>query len=199
MKNLTTSLVLARKIKRTHKSMSQLIKKYKDILEELGDLKEETNKTMGRPCCAYLINMHQVKFLITLTHGGDVAELKKLIVKNDFSIEKFNAIEYEYEYITYLYIVKNLSGFYKIGISKNPKLRIRNISTQTGQNIETIYISDKLFNGNNIESSIHNLYANKRKLGEWFELDQNDIKNIKNRVQLATITSHQITMNIGDD
>lgn len=176
-----TSLQVAGQLKRIHKNIIQLIRQYEKDFEELGELEIIKESTRGRPSVHYVFNLNQIKFLISLMHGKDIAKLKKQIILNSFNSDDFLNFKTG-GYFTSIYLVKNNSGLYKIGVSKNPEQRIRNISTQTGQKIETIHISDLMDNGNNVESRIHHLYSDKRHLGEWFTLTNNDIDNIKNKI-----------------
>ena len=69
-----------------------------------------------------------------------------------------------------IYLMKNLeTNSYKIGISVDPKKRLKTL--QTGSSGELIlvesYKSDFFFK---IETSLHNRYRHQRLMGEWFEL-----------------------------
>lgn len=70
----------------------------------------------------------------------------------------------------YVYLIKSLSSSeYKIGVSKDPHMRIKNI--QTG-NSEELVVIDRYYTEypNKIETSIHNLLSGNKKKGEWFDL-----------------------------
>jgi hypothetical protein len=70
----------------------------------------------------------------------------------------------------YVYLLQTSeSGTYKIGISKNPEKRVKEL--QTG-NPEIITIKEKFLTEYyfNIETSLHGYYAPDHKRGEWFNL-----------------------------
>jgi hypothetical protein len=70
-----------------------------------------------------------------------------------------------------LYIFKNEIGRVKIGISENIEERRKSIQAVSGMNIEVLRIIN--FNAN-LERQLHKHFANKRYIGEWFDLEEND-------------------------
>ena len=77
----------------------------------------------------------------------------------------------------YVYLLK-AGPYYKIGVSTNVDKRIEQLSTLPPFDIElvhTIYSVDMYA----LEQDFHNLYADKRKNGEWFELTDSDVEFIK--------------------
>ena len=71
-----------------------------------------------------------------------------------------------------LYIFRNEIGRIKIGISENIDQRVKAISAASGMKIEVLRIIN--FNGN-LEWQLHKHFKSKRYIGEWFDLDQDDI------------------------
>lgn len=70
----------------------------------------------------------------------------------------------------YVYLIQSLEdGYYKIGISKNPQKRIKQLQTGNSSELKLIvfYQSDI---ANKIENVLHNRYSHFRKEGEWFDL-----------------------------
>ena len=71
----------------------------------------------------------------------------------------------------YIYLLK-LDGFntYKIGISKDPKKRVKQLQTGSPEIIEILctYKSDWAFK---IESTLHRRYLQNNIRGEWFEFN----------------------------
>jgi len=82
--------------------------------------------------------------------------------------------------ICFVYLMHDTAnGYYKIGISNKPYYRERTLQSEKPA-IELI--ASKKFPVRKIaesfEKSLHNVYDDKRLRGEWFELDENDVKNI---------------------
>ncbi len=94
--------------------------------------------------------------------------------------------------ICHLYLMKDLAnGYYKIGISNNPEYREKTLQSEK----PTIkLITSKDFSNRKIalvfESSLHKSYENKRLRGEWFELNEREISEIKETELNSTILSH---------
>ena len=83
-----------------------------------------------------------------------------------------------------LYIIaekNNKNNPYKIGITVGSNVYTRLIGLQTSHwvDLEIYYTSPLLNSVDKVERFIHNLYSEKRVRGEWFNIDQSDIENIK--------------------
>lgn len=81
----------------------------------------------------------------------------------------------------YVYLmIDTINNFHKIGISNNPKYREHTLQSDK-PTIELLcakeYPSRDIATA--IESSLHKVYAPKRIRGEWFNLEEADIENIK--------------------
>lgn len=63
-------------------------------------------------------------------------------------------------------------GLYKIGKSKNPQNRVKQIRTGN-PNVKLVDFSDKV-----TEKELHALYKNHRIKGEWFRLDEKQVNSI---------------------
>lgn len=81
----------------------------------------------------------------------------------------------------YVYLMHDLSnGYHKIGISKDPQYRERTLQSEKptiekvcAKEFPTRQIAEA------IEAALHKSYASKRLRGEWFNLDLEDVANIK--------------------
>jgi len=77
----------------------------------------------------------------------------------------------------FVYLLK-CDRYYKIGMSKSVTDRIKQLSTQPPFDIEllhTIQTNDMY----GLESTLHQKFSEKRKTGEWFNLDDSDIEYIR--------------------
>lgn len=72
----------------------------------------------------------------------------------------------------YFYIIEN-NGLYKLGYSSNFAKRYKNYKCHLGD-VNLIYLT-KQKDCFNLETFCHNKFKDKRKTGEWFELNQNDL------------------------
>ena len=82
----------------------------------------------------------------------------------------------------YIYLFETVSTYetkYKIGYTRNKAtLKKRVKALQTG-NPEKIHIVDYFptKHGRKIETTLHTIYSQKRLEGEWFDLEDYDVKN----------------------
>jgi phage regulator Rha-like protein len=93
---LTTSLIVSRELKRTHKSISNLIKQYRKDFDELENkvIEFEMSQRHGKPTIIYYLNEQQLTFLIMMlrvkqNENDKVLEFKKKITKEFFNMRKW--------------------------------------------------------------------------------------------------------------
>lgn len=79
---------------------------------------------------------------------------------------------------SYVYVLKNeITGLTKIGMTNNPKRRLKELDT--GNGVPLTYIFCEFVPGGSIfENKLHQIYANKCTTGEWFNLTDDDINNV---------------------
>lgn len=78
----------------------------------------------------------------------------------------------------YVYIIKASNGYYKIGISRNPDKRFKELQRDAATwaiELELVHIiaTNKAYI---LEQSLHKRFAEQRVRGEWFLLAQSDIE-----------------------
>ena len=77
----------------------------------------------------------------------------------------------------YLYVVK-CNEYYKIGVASNVEARLA--ALQTGNPYELIVKSCFEFdNANSIEQALHQKFSEKQKHGEWFVLNDDDVRQFE--------------------
>ena len=71
----------------------------------------------------------------------------------------------------YIYLIQSLeTGYYKIGISKNPNKRIETLQTGNSSPLKLIITYQSEFSSQ-IEKTLHRKYLLFQKVGEWFDLE----------------------------
>lgn len=88
---------------------------------------------------------------------------------------------------TYLYIIGNGEGAIKVGLSKNPEKRVKQLQTGNENTLSLLFTEEfecdrkKVFD---VEKKVHrDLGARcKKRVGEWFYLDNVDLESIKNTI-----------------
>lgn len=69
----------------------------------------------------------------------------------------------------FVYLIQNLeTSKYKIGVSKNPQKRIKQLQTGSGEELKLISVYETE-NARKIESALHNKFLMYKTNGEWFE------------------------------
>ena len=69
-----------------------------------------------------------------------------------------------------VYLIQSLEeGYYKIGVSKNPKKRIKQLQTGNSSELKLIYSYPSEY-ANKIEKALHGQLSHCKKECEWFEL-----------------------------
>ncbi|WP_339148362.1 GIY-YIG nuclease family protein [Sutcliffiella sp. BMC8] len=70
-----------------------------------------------------------------------------------------------------IYVIQNLLGKVKIGISKDVHGRICSLASSSGVEINRICVSKACSNAKEVERELHTLFKNEREIGEWFSVD----------------------------
>ena len=76
--------------------------------------------------------------------------------------------------VSFVYVISDNLGHYKIGFSSNPKSRIAKLNIgPTHLTFEAVIPT--LNSVQSFEKELHKKFRNKRIKGEWFRLDKNDL------------------------
>lgn len=87
----------------------------------------------------------------------------------------------------YVYLIGTpLFGWYKIGKSKTPEIRVANLGILLPFKIKVIGIW-KAENHHLLESTLHEIYNDHRINGEWFEFDKKDVYKIFDKIPKEAI------------
>lgn len=70
----------------------------------------------------------------------------------------------------FIYLLK-CDNKYKIGISKQPFKRVKQLQTGNSAPIKIVHTYESKLSSK-IETTLHNIYQMNRKIGEWFELNR---------------------------
>lgn len=83
----------------------------------------------------------------------------------------------------FVYLLKTESGTYKIGVSKNPSNRVKQLNTGNSEKINLIYVYETDI-AYVLEKSLKNHFSAHRLNGEWFNLSIDDELNFKHTCNL---------------
>lgn len=74
----------------------------------------------------------------------------------------------------FIYLMQSVeNGYYKIGVSKNPNTRLKQLQTGNSSEMKLIESFESEY-ARKIETFLHNKHSHVKKKGEWFELSLND-------------------------
>ncbi len=153
-----------------YESVRRLIKENKTHFESLGVIFEKDNRNRVDYKSTQL-NEPQATFLLSLMKFTKTKTFKDLFdyIHGDSTkrvIKKMRSI----------YIV-NIGKWYKIGIATNFTIRLAGLQNGSPYRIDVIH-TQKVRNADIVEKKLHALFEEKRGLGEWFKLSNNDLKQI---------------------
>jgi hypothetical protein len=98
---------------------------------------------------------------------------KEEVYEEEFSNYNFSKKE---KVCSFVYLMKNLrNGYTKIGLSKNPQKREKTLQSEEPE-IEILFYNKGFYED---EKFLHNHFDNKRLRGEWFDLNEEDVKFIE--------------------
>lgn len=70
----------------------------------------------------------------------------------------------------FVYLIQNLeTSNYKIGVSKNPNKRLKQLQTASGEELKLVATFETT-NARKVESALHNQYSPYKTQGEWFNI-----------------------------
>lgn len=78
----------------------------------------------------------------------------------------------------YIYVMESTKGLYKIGVSSDPKQRLKSVQTGSGDKVDLVFT---YFTGEPFyyEKLMHRKFADNQVLGEWFKFkDKSFIKEL---------------------
>jgi hypothetical protein len=72
-----------------------------------------------------------------------------------------------------VYLIRGNDNRYKIGISVDPRKRLKQLQTGNHDELTIIHTYESV-NASKIETTLHNRYSHARKIGEWFDMSLSD-------------------------
>ena len=129
---------------------------------------------------AIMLKLYFQKYIIALLECG--VDIDKIPAASESIKRPINELDDELiDTSCFVYLMKDESnGYHKIGISNKPEYRERTLQSEKPT---IVLLCAKKFPSRiiaeAIEAALHKAYGNKRLRGEWFELDDKDVFDIK--------------------
>ena len=168
--------ILAKGLTSGHKSICQLIRRHwKDFAEIDCSLILQRHKlcsTGGRPAVEYMLNINQIFFLISLLKNNTkTIQIKKHLIKMSTilkALELLESFDSEEAIDRYVYAAIDSKSRVKIGISNNPKKRIKNLNIGNADKLTLIFTKKAIKSRYKDEVTLHDKCKQFRIRSEWF-------------------------------
>lgn len=122
----------------------------------------------------------EAKTVVTYHQRTSKPKTATVVVKSkrDLKLEEETRLFLENKKSGFVYLMQSANGYYKIGISKDTRNRLKGLNRQFP--IQIVIISQiKCHDRRKVEKLLHKKYAAKRAEYEWFNLDPEDVEWIK--------------------
>jgi hypothetical protein len=109
---------------------------------------------------------------------SDIDEANKQLMEEVYAESYAQSNKIQVPSIGYVYLLLGENGKYKIGKSKNPENRCKQLCLSSCENHKLIY-SFKCLSPHKQEQSLHEMFNEKKSHSEWFNLSKSDVEYIK--------------------
>lgn len=165
-----------------HRNLKETVAKHLEVFESLGPVIQVQIKPTekgGRPSEAYALNLAQSLLLSGLVKNSKESKKVEIISAIVQAYEKSSLLSVldivanidvsEIEKDRFVYIARESeSGRYKIGISKDPEKRIKQLNVGNPEKLELVHAYLATESGHKSEAIAHALFEKERLNGEWF-------------------------------
>lgn len=165
-----------------HRNLKQTVAKHLAAFESLGPViqfQTGTTEKGGRPSDAYALNLAQSLLLSGLVKNSSGSKKVEVISALVQAYEKASLLSVldivanidvdELEKDRFVYVVRESeSGRYKIGISKDPAARVKQLNVGNPEKLELVHAYLATEDGYKSEALAHALFEKERLAGEWF-------------------------------
>ena len=86
--------------------------------------------------------------------------------------------------VGFVYLISSTSGHYKIGSSKKPNNRIKQLAATTGPYELELIKEVKVYAPEMYEGVLQEYFADYRVLGEWFDFDEDGVRKVNHQFDL---------------
>jgi hypothetical protein len=138
-----------------------------DTMRSLDEIKGDLRHTESRLSGDFHHIMNELNSAnYAIQYIDNMTEDKKILSKKDNPIQAF------------VYLIQGENNRCKIGVSKDPKRRLSELKRASSEDHKMLffYFVDNPYA---IEKSLHESFSSMRTHSEWFELNDEDISNIK--------------------
>ena len=181
-----TTIQLADAMKIEHRAVVTLVKKYTSELAAFDPVNTGLIKisvtTAGRPAIGYRLNLDQLFFIVGLFRNSPKKIAVMRGIARAYATASLTAIFNQISEVDvhdlpadrYVYVMQeSISKRYKIGISKDPERRLKELNTGNPEKLILVHAYLATDKGYQSEVLAHKLYELERIRSEWFRSDIN--------------------------
>lgn len=159
---------------REHRMMLESIRKNFNHFTDLGPMEKRTlTSTGGRAAKEFLLNYEQLLLLVSLMRNNDSSvEMKKTLIKTaeiSKTLELIRKFDNDGIECRYVYAAMDEHGRVKIGISNNPKERVKQLNIGNADRLTLVFTKHTVGNGFSDEVILHEKCREFHVRGEWFK------------------------------
>lgn len=170
-----------------NRMLVSLIDKHMDDFSELGEVRKTSTildgvNTGGRPANYYLLNLDHLMLLACLSRNKKDSTKNKIVMQ---LIEAYKSASLKSIYSLlstidveglpedrYVYVAQEKeSGRYKIGISKDPERRVKELNIGNPEELKLVHAYLATEDGYQSEIIAHKIFEDSRLRSEWFGSD----------------------------
>lgn len=157
---------------RRHNKLLELIEDHIDLFLTFGEMPKNIIQTKGRPVHEYKLNNNQIMFLLSIIRGnGSVVNFKCEAIKAGNLVAVLTALN-DFDFgesdQRYVYAAQDDRGNIKIGISNNPKKRVKALNVGNVCKLELIFIREVNLEKYKDETLLHGQCEKYNIRSEWF-------------------------------
>ena len=178
------------------RSFEQALREEKEIFEDDEEMTEKKRVSfkaetimyidlMNRQQSTYMVNRPLFNYVVLNYTGHKANKYRFMFIQEFEEMDKMLRVMatkqmiYKNQNKQSVYIFKNeLTGLVKVGVSDNPEKRMKTLSNQSGCPLQMVYNTPKCKNAYDVERSVHSALKQYRKVGEWFDVSENEVFDI---------------------
>lgn len=166
-----------------HRNIKELISSHIDSFSYFGEVRLISvgrGPSGGRPLEVYAINLEQALFLCGMVKNSSSSNKTKILRELIGAYSKSSLLSIlnlissmdvsELDPERFVYVAReSISGRYKIGISKDPERRVKELNIGNPEELELVHFYKATESGYKSESLAHALFEKERLRSEWFD------------------------------
>ncbi|RLA50442.1 MAG: hypothetical protein DRQ98_12810 [Gammaproteobacteria bacterium] len=175
-----SSEILARKLKIKHDKLVIQVKGNAKLLRKFGPLKTKKKEYRGTIFTAYQFNKNQLLCVLFKMNNPNLTDIKAEAVQATSLISIIEALD-DFDFdnlpVRFVYAVQDKAGNLKIGISNDPKRRIKELNIGNPDALKLVFTRQAVLDKYQDEVALHKACEPFKIRSEWFTSDAKKMLN----------------------